>query len=139
VTDCSDQVIARRANYIGAPQMFNLSQACRVLVDAFGPCVYLVGSSLERRDYRDVDIRCILDDTDFARLFPGANPNDPSRDALWSLMSSAVSLYLSQHSGLPVDFQIQQMKAANATYPGARSAIGIFLEPQTVCAKRVMP
>jgi hypothetical protein len=45
-------------------------------------------------------------------------------------MCSAISLYLSQHSGLPVDFQFQRRTEANAEYDGNRSALGIFVAPQ---------
>ena len=114
-----------RANYIGAPAFFDLGQACRVLVDAYGPHVYLVGSSLERRDYRDVDVRCILPDEEFDRLFPGigaAHYLDPR----WSVMASAYSHWLGMRSGLPVDFQFQRRTEANAEYAGQRSALGLF-------------
>jgi hypothetical protein len=122
----------KRANYIPAPHFFNLNQACRVLVDAFGAHIYLVGSAIERREYRDVDVRCILPDEDFDRLFPGLSGN-PSRDALWSVMCSAISLQLSQHSGLPVDFQIQQQTECNTWSSGRpRHALGLFLDRQPV-------
>ncbi len=120
----------KRANFIPAPHYFNLNMACRTLVEAFGYHVYLVGSALEKRDYRDVDIRLILPDEEYDRLFPGLSGN-PSMNALWSLMSSSVSLYLSQHSGLPIDFQIQKQSEANAIEGrGPRHPIGIFLQPK---------
>lgn len=117
-----------RANYLPAPHFFNLHQACRVVYDAFGSPPYLVGSSLERRDYRDVDVRLILEDAEFDRLFPGTAGSAYQLDALWSLLNSSIALYLSQHSGLPVDFQIQRMTEANLEYPGARGRqpLGIF-------------
>lgn len=121
-----------RANWIGAPAFFELNQACLTLVGAFGCRIYLVGSAMTRRDHRDVDVRCILDDAEYARWFPGIGPN-PSHDARWSLMCSAISLWLSKHTGLPVDFQIQQQTMANAEFPRReghdRQALGIFLEP----------
>jgi len=52
---------------------FCLNLACRALAEAFGYYVFLVGSSLERRDYRGVDIRCILDERnmgDYYLAFP---------------------------------------------------------------------
>lgn len=41
--------------YVGAPAIFKLEEACKVINDAFGGhgC-YLVGSSIERADWRDV-------------------------------------------------------------------------------------
>lgn len=117
----------KRANYIPAPHFFNLNMACRTLTEAFGYCIYLVGSSTERRDYRDVDVRCILSDEEYARLFPGITGN-AGLNAFWSILSSSISLYLSQHSGLPVDFQFQQQTKANAEYNGPRHPLGIFID-----------
>src|SRR4051812_11848261 len=63
----------KKANYVGAPAIFALEQACGDLCEAFGGFgCYLVGSALERADWRDVDVRCILADSDFAKLFPEA-------------------------------------------------------------------
>lgn len=115
----------RRANYVGAPHFYALNQACRVLVEAFGHCIYLVGSSIERRDYRDVDVRAILEDDQYARMFPNGGG---WTDAYWSIVVVSISHWLSKQTGLPIDFQIQQQTAANAEYPGAskRHALGIF-------------
>ena len=47
----------QRASYLPAPHMFNLQQACHTLQAAFdfGVGIYLVGSCLTKREYRDVD------------------------------------------------------------------------------------
>lgn len=115
---------SHRANWLGAPQMFNLNMACLAVSEAFG-IPYLVGSALTHRDHRDVDVRCILDDTRFAAIFGtqvGAVYN-----ARLALLNASISLWLSQHSGLPVDFQFQQQTDANAKFDGARHAIGLFV------------
>lgn len=117
-----------RANYIGAPQFFRLNEACRIVEQAFdfGYGVFLVGSSLTKRDYRDVDLRCIIPDEDFSRLFPG-NVGASWRHPTWSLICASISCYLSQTTGLPIDFQIQSTTEANRDYAGQqRSAIGLF-------------
>jgi hypothetical protein len=118
-----------RANWLPAPHFFLLNQACLALNDAFGGIhCYLVGSSLHRRDYRDVDVRCILDDEHFDRLFPGA-AHDPPRNALWSVMCTSIALMLKEQTGLPIDFQIQRRTNANANpaTSGERHALGIFV------------
>lgn len=122
-----------RADYLPVPQKFNLAMACNVIGQCFGRNygVYLVGSSLEKRDYRDVDVRCILDDAEFDRLFPCLAPKDgkvptPQLDATWSLVCASISLWLQQHSGLPVDFQIQRQTQANEEFKGKRSALGLY-------------
>src|SRR5208282_4496459 len=53
----------KKANYIGSPQVFALEQACRSINEAFdGYGCYLVGSCIERPDWRDVDVRFIMPD-----------------------------------------------------------------------------
>jgi hypothetical protein len=122
-------VRAKFGGYVHAPSLFLLSQACLPLVQAFG-VPYHVGSSLYRPDFRDVDVRLILWDAEFAALFPGYDRVSGMTHARWSVMSSSISLYLSQASGLPVDFQFQQMTEANKQYPqgpeGERHPLGIF-------------
>lgn len=108
-----------RAHFLLTTQWFALNQACRAVVDGFGPCVYHVGSSLARADYRDVDVRCILDDADYQRMFPGG------QGAAWALLCAALSEWLSARTGLPVDFQFQEQTVANAEFQGRRSALGI--------------
>lgn len=116
----------QRASYVHAPSLFLLSQACLILVDAFG-VPYHVGSSLHRPDFRDVDVRIIMPDRDYDALFPGAERGVREMvNARWSVMCASISLYLSQASGLPVDFQFQQQTGANDRYPGPRHPLGIF-------------
>lgn len=125
----------KRANYLPAPAVFNLNAACKLVNDALGDrgygC-YLVGSSLRKRDYRDVDVRYIMADADFDQLFPGiAAPY--ILHPLWSLMCTSISTWLRQQTGLPVDFQIQRQTQANAEYSSetghGREPMGFFLHP----------
>jgi hypothetical protein len=131
--------LQQRAHWLGAPQFFNLNRACCAVDQAFGgACTYLVGSSLERRDYRDVDVRVILDDEHYDRLFPGLVGHNEELHPLWSVMCASIVLYLSQHSGLPIDFQIQRRTQANERYPmreHPRNAVGIFLSYNVERAK----
>ncbi len=117
----------KRANYVPAPHYYKLNQACTIVnsaFDSFG--CYLVGSSLERRDFRDVDVRLILSDEEYARLFRTADGG--WMDPFWSLLCTTISDWLSQQSGLPIDFQIQQQTRANAQHSGMRSALGVFVD-----------
>ena len=116
-----------RANYVPAPQMFLLEQACRLVNSAYGSVCYLVGSALHRRDYRDVDVRLILADEEFARAFPGITERVGSHP-LWSLTCLTISEHLSKQTRLPIDFQIQQRTRANAEHDLPRSALGMFYE-----------
>lgn len=124
----------KRANYVPAPAMFNLNAACRLINDALGNkfgC-YLVGSSLHKREYRDVDVRYIMDDADFDRMFPGATPGPYLMHPYWALLCTSVSTWLRQQTGLPVDFQIQRQTQANEEYSRktghGRHPLGLFLQ-----------
>jgi hypothetical protein len=126
----------RRANYLPAPAVFNLNAACRLVNDALGDkgygC-YLVGSSLRKRDYRDVDVRYIMADEAFDLMFPGAMPGPFQIHPLWALFCTSVSTWLRQQTGLPVDFQVQRMTQANEDYSRktghGREPLGVFLCP----------
>lgn len=118
--------------YVGAPACFALELACQHLAEAFGSeseqgddhiGIYVVGSSLERADWRDVDVRMVMDDASFARLFPDAGQHW-ERDARWLLMTVAISEWLAKQTGLPIDFQFQPMTHANERHKGPRNAIG---------------
>ncbi len=76
---------------------------------------YLVGSCLDKRDYRDVDVRLILDDDQFAAWFPEDHDDNRPTPRLKGL-NVAMSVWAQKVTGLPVDFQFQQQTAANAQY-----------------------
>jgi hypothetical protein len=82
------------------------------------PADFHVGSSLtEKRGWRDVDVRLILDDDEF----------EPYADAGRRRMHElAWTAFGSQMTGLPIDFQIQQQAAANDEFSGVRSALLLY-------------
>lgn len=119
----------KKANYVGAPQIFALEQACRTINEAFDDYgCYLVGSALERSDWRDVDVRFIMPDEKFAALFPKAG-HFWEQDARWLLLTVSISERLSKITGLPVDFQIQPQSHANERHKGQRHSIGLTIAP----------
>lgn len=123
--------------YIGAPKCFALEEALRTVSAAFGVrCCYLVGSCLSRQDWRDVDVRLLLEDERFISEFPGVNTTHHAHwehDPRWLLLVVAISEWLSRVTGLPVDFQIQPMSFANARHDKPRSAMGFtFSKAQDV-------
>jgi len=122
----------RKANYIGAPACFALEQACQHLCEAFGHYgCYQVGSSLERPDWRDVDVRYILPDEEFAKLFPDAGDHWEF-DPRWLLLTTAISDWLRKQTDLPIDFQFQPQTHANARHNGPRNAVGMRIAKQHV-------
>lgn len=114
-----------KASYVGAPAIFSLEAECRLIVEAFGGYgCYLVGSALERPDWRDIDLRFIMSDEEFAALFPDAGQHW-EHDARWLLLITSISERLSRITGLPIDFQIQPQTHANERHKGLRSAMGL--------------
>lgn len=97
-------------------QMHLLDQACIPIAWAYGEPPYLVGSSHDRRDARDIDVRLILPDDQFDALFP--------KPELWEVACMTIGHWLASRSGLPVDFQIQRMTEANAKHRGPRNPLG---------------
>jgi hypothetical protein len=91
--------------------MYNLDTACQVISRAFrGGPPYLVGTAgVGGADsYRDVDVRLMLDDEEFAEVCP-------TRER-WELLCVAISTYLRDRTGLPVDFQLQRIREANERF-----------------------
>ena len=117
----------RRAHYLPLPNYHELNIACRLLVAAFDWHIFLVGSCMTRRDYRDVDVRCMLDDAVFDAEFPGHAEAMATMGRLTPkhlAMNLAFSAYLEKQSRLPVDFQFQRVTDANAEFEGLRNALG---------------
>ena len=128
--------VQRKASYIGAPACFALELACKHIQDAFSPKgdrrlgqIYIVGSVLEHADWRDVDVRMMLDDTSFAELFPDVQMDTGSAvwefDSRWTLMCTAIAQWMSRETGLPIDFQFQPTTWANDRHNGSRHAAGL--------------
>ena len=108
---------------VGMPQSLLLQEFGEHVRRAFGHVPYHVGSSLEQKDgWRDVDVRLILPDDEYAR----AGFGDPERGALnkaWVSTILAWSCFGRHLTGLPIDFQIQQQSHANAKFDKPRSAL----------------
>lgn len=86
---------------------------------AFGHVAYQVGSSLtEKRGWRDVDVRLVMPDDEFADQFPGIVGSRSRRmhELAWTVLGERMT-------GLPIDFQIQMQSEANAEFDGPRSAL----------------
>lgn len=110
-----------RTDLLTTTELYHLDQACQVVSRAFrGGPPYLVGSAGIGNDgspYRDVDVRLMLDDDEFAEVCP-------TRER-WELLCLSVGAYLAARSGLPVDFQIQRAGEANARFSGPRNPLGL--------------
>ena len=117
-----------RGSGLSPSDLLRLSWACAPIRQAFRATPYLVGSAMLRADYRDIDVRLILDDDDFRAMF-GERGDEMAR---LRLVNTALSAMIQQSSGLakPIDFQIQPMSYANeypntAEDPHPRNPLGV--------------
>lgn len=110
---------------LGPHDGFQLRVFGAYVAQAFGHTPYHVGSSLTAKaKYRDVDVRLILPDDEYALYFgdPFKPADRPPREHLWN---AAWSAFGKKVTGLPIDFQIQQQTIADTTEEckGPRSAL----------------
>ena len=106
----------RRASMLNPQQMWKLDNACKPLVEVWGTSPYLVGSAMTTPYYRDVDVRMILDSDQYDLAILG-----PDHLALLNMVFSE---YLSNATGMPIDFQFQPRDEANARHKGPRNPLG---------------
>lgn len=117
-------VKAKRGNYVGMPAALMLEEFGSQVWAVWGSPPYLVGSATRGKDWRDVDVRLILSDEDYAAWDFG----DPARgphNGKWASLVMAYSALGRAMTGLPIDFQIQQQSHANERYDGDRFALGM--------------
>lgn len=109
--------MGERATFLLLSDFERLEDWCRMVRAIFGTTPYLVGSATVRADYRDVDIRVVLDAVEFAAL---------SRGRLDSIrfLNRAISVWGREETGLPIDFQIQCGTETDA-FPTPLHAMGV--------------
>ena len=114
------KVTTARPKLLTTFDLYRLDLACKPLRQlAQGPGgVYLVGSAERRDDYRDVDVRMILADDTFDRMFGHSS-------VLWELFCYGWTGHLRADTALPVDFQVQRMTEANENHDGPRNPLGM--------------
>lgn len=85
-----------------------------------GESVYQVGSSVassvSKEPARDVDMRVMLKPRDFKALQKIINVDR---------LGVAISIWGQKVTGMPIDFQVQDVDYANEHHKGRRSAVGI--------------
>lgn len=115
---------------VGMPQSLLLQQFGEHVLRAFGYMPYHVGSSLlAKTGWRDVDVRLLIPDAEYAALGYG-DPEFPQQNKKWVSTCLAWSFFGQRLTGLPIDFQIQQQSYANAKFPYNRSALFLLCEIQ---------
>lgn len=101
---------------LSPPVLHRLDLACKHISETFGGFSgpYLVGSVQERTagPSSDVDLRIILFDEEYDALFAGTPAGFPT------LLDFALSAYVRELTGLPIDLQVQRMTEANELHGG---------------------
>lgn len=110
---------------VGMPHHLFLNEFGSKIWDTFGVPPYHVGSSLDNKTWRDVDVRLILSDEEYEEMGFG-KPDECLDNPKWISLCMAFSALGEKMTGLPIDFQIQQQSDANLKYKGHRSSIGLI-------------
>lgn len=97
--------MTRRADWLPRPAGHLLHAAAHAVNEAYGHPCYLVGSALEDRNYRDIDVRIIMPNEEWHKWF-GKLPY--VENPRWMFFCMATSLYFRKATGLDVDFQVQR-------------------------------
>jgi hypothetical protein len=114
---------------VGFPACIKLDEFGAHIEAVFGWNPMHVGSSLKLKSgWRDVDVRLILPDDEYEAWGFG-DFNYPIHNEKWVALCLAFSELGKAMTGLPIDFQIQQMTRANILHPDRkehpRSALGM--------------
>lgn len=108
------------------PATLYLEEFGSLVWHAFGTPPYLVGSALRGKEWRDVDVRVILEDEEYLSLF-GPESFMERTNGKWSAFCMAFSELGRRLTGLPIDFQIQSQSLANKKFrEEPRSALGLI-------------
>ncbi len=104
----------RRATALGPHDIYLLDQWGRQLIEAFHETPYLVGSVARAEDnWRDVDLRMVIP------------PGIATSDALMlRTLNLALSLWGRQVTGLPIDFQMQEVEEFHSYDGEMRNPMG---------------
>lgn len=99
---------------LSPPLLHRLDLACKHIREVFGGFSgpFLVGSVQERTagPTSDVDLRLILPDEEYDALMAG------TPEGFATLLDFALSAYVRELTGLPIDFQVQRMSEANKNH-----------------------
>lgn len=112
---------------VGWPAYSWLNEFGAILESAFEATAYQVGSSVNSKQWRDVDVVVIMGDAQFAEWF-GDDLHHATVTPLYHALILAFCELGKRMTGLPIDFKIQQQSDANERHKGQRNAL--ILQPQ---------
>lgn len=97
----------RFLGYVGMPRALYLEMYARYLKDIFNADVYLVGSVLKTKSWKDIDIIVVLSDNEWERYGFG-DPQKRFKNKRWAAYCMGLSCFGKQLVGCEIDFQIHQ-------------------------------
>jgi len=107
---------------VGMPESLYLDEFARQLYYVFQATPYMVGSSVHKKKWRDVDIRILLTKKEWDK-FGFGKVEEEHQNGKWCAYCMAFSELGRKITGLPIDFQIQELDDANKKYQGQRNAL----------------
>lgn len=117
---------------VGMPAYLKLQAFGAIVEQAFEGSCYQVGSSVKGKNWRDVDVRLIMDDADYTKLLGIGPKENQHHSTAWTSFCMAYSALGQEMTGLPIDFQIQSMTDANERFRGSkehpRNSLGMTSE-----------
>jgi hypothetical protein len=115
---------------VGSPGILLLNSWGDAVRRVFDATPYLVGSASMSKQWRDVDVRLILEGSEWEHWF-GRFERPFHTNARWAGICLAFSLWGQKVTGLPIDFQVQQASDAEAKDEGGnRFPLGVYPYPQ---------
>lgn len=108
---------------VGWPAHLWLHEFGRLVRQAFGRTPYLVGSAVDSKEWRDVDVVVMLDPDEWDAMFHGAPAGAIGAIPKARALCMAFSALGQQMTGLPIDFKIQQVDWANERHDKPREAL----------------
>lgn len=108
---------------VGFPASAKLTQWGIMVTQVFGGVCYQVGSSLNSKKWRDVDVVCIVEDDEFEKWAGTKEASYGEANLRWAGICIAFSEWGKAATGLNIDFKLQSKTWANERHKGPRSAL----------------
>lgn len=95
----------RFLGYVGMPKALYLDMFGRYVRDMFDSDVFLVGSALKTKDWKDIDVVVVISDSLWNNLGFG-DPSNRFKNKKWISYCLSISSFGKSLLGCEVDFQI---------------------------------
>lgn len=119
MVDITSERIRQNHNQMWPQYTYLRLFGCMVSQIFDGAIVYQVGSSVDKKEWRDIDVVAILPDDEFQKMFPD---DGHSFDWKWQYLCAAISCLGREIVGLPIDFKVQPLTKANQ-HQGPRNCL----------------